>query len=91
MTGNRPPSCRCNSHAQHWLRANNRRILGTCSKLDCSNPAILGGHVINCHGNASNAWKITPLCARCNSIATSTCYDLKASANPILVTDTRAC
>ena len=91
MTGNRPPSCKCSSHSQHWLKANNRRTLGTCSRLGCSNPAYLGGHVINCHGNAKNSWKITPLCSSCNSISVSICYALKTGANPVLVTDTRAC
>lgn len=55
--------CRCGSWAQHWVNFAKNSWPRRCSVERCSNPAEVGGHVIN---PAVTGERIVPLCSSCN-------------------------
>ncbi|NQY11723.1 MAG: hypothetical protein HRT71_19680 [Flavobacteriales bacterium] len=90
LTGYRPPTCGCKSYKEHWEKSTNSTF-NKCARKGCGNYADVGGHVINCHGNASAVWYIVPLCNSCNSIPTDECYELNSWVVPVRVTDKSTC
>jgi hypothetical protein len=57
-------TCGCESWLQHWEN-NSGKKADTCSALNCSNNAEVGGHVQKRNGD-DNRWYIIPICKSCN-------------------------
>ncbi|MCL9981418.1 MAG: hypothetical protein NBV77_08240 [Bacteroidia bacterium] len=82
--GSVPVSCGCKSAIEHWERNSNRKAV-FCSVKGCTKQAEHGGHIINCHGNASNKQYIVPLCTLHNHSSFSQSFTLNKIIEPIPV------
>jgi hypothetical protein len=59
-----PPTCSCENWLQHWEN-NSGEKKNTCSALNCSKNAEVGGHVQK-RNVGDDRWYIIPICKSCN-------------------------
>ena len=88
--GSRTISCCSGNALLHWER-NTGRKAKQCSVLGCTKKAEHGGHVINCHGNASRRQYIIPLCRKHNHHTFKDCYYINVGIQPIRVAKLSNC
>ncbi len=90
LTSYKLPSCGCGTYREHWEKGT-ELTFNTCSKFNCNNRALVGAHVINCHGISTGVRQIIPLCNMCNSIPTSGFYNLRTGIRSVAVNNTKNC
>ena len=78
--GSLPVSCGCTSALEHWERNVSKRAVN-CSVLRCTKTDLVGGHIINAHGNASKAQFIVPLCKEHNHVTFISDFEINKSVN----------
>lgn len=84
-------SCSCSNYLCHWENYSKKKA-NICSSLGCSSTKnLVGGHVILCHGNARSTQFITPLCNSCNNAHNTDCFELKADAILVKVSERAQC
>lgn len=82
--------CGCRPAISHWEKHTGKRAT-ICSLKGCTRQATIGGHVIKCHGNASNVQYIVPLCPAHNNSHFVDCFEINAHIIPVLVQDYKGC
>lgn len=88
--GYNPITCGCKSALSHWENNTNEKSKN-CSIKYCTEKAVVGGHVINCHGSASKQIYIIPLCSAHNNSNFKECYEIQTIIKPVSVTKTKNC
>jgi hypothetical protein len=82
------PTCGCKTWLQHWEN-NSGKNAKTCSALDCSQAAEVGGHVQKRNVN-DDSWYIIPICKGCNGKHGQE-YEVKADTTFVTVAGTNQC
>jgi hypothetical protein len=59
--------CNCENWLKHWLKSQNKEELPECSVYNCTNEAVVGGHV-SLHEDTKSIVYVVPLCLYHNSI-----------------------
>jgi len=80
-------SCRCDSWLAHWERFSNRKA-DACANVDCSNSAVVGGHVIDAFYLSMDVG-IVPICQRCNSQGPDFRFAIDESKTPPVSANTQ--
>lgn len=82
--GSVPLNCKCKGALKHWEN-NTNKTANQCSVSGCTKNAVVGGHVINCHGNASRQQFIIPLCFIHNNTNFKECFNVNLHITPVPV------
>ncbi len=88
--GFNPILCECGTALNHW-KNNTGNKTPNCSIKGCTEKSNVGGHVINCHGNAFKSIFIIPLCNKHNNTNFTDCFEIQASIKPAIAKKTIYC
>lgn len=84
--GTKDRACKCGSWKQHWINMSGEAWPALCSVAGCTNPASVGGHIIN--PDVSGEY-IVPMCESHNGVDYS--FDLKGDITLVSANKSQTC